>query len=401
MDKELYLQKRSNLIKETENLIEKGEAEKANQKMEEIKQLDKDFETLATAAANINALKDDKSVSLDIQNMMKKDGNVVEKEDVEIQNSEKEDEHYREAFFNKMMNKPLNQVQTKAFEKMNATLTTSTTGIVIPQVTANKIWRKVGELYPFYNDTAKLNIKGIYNLILEDSSSDAKFYDESTGTETGSEPLKSYQLSGCELARNIEVSWLLKEMSMDDFENYIVEKMSKKMGAGLAYGSMKGKGKPTGSEFKPEPRGVITALEAESGTPQIITYSTDPTYKNLTALFALIKSTYKKTVYANNSFIWNVLANITDKNGKPYFVPDPNSGGVGRIFGAVVKEDDSVPEDQMLVGDATQYINNFNKTVTLDSEEMKTKRKTSYIGYAIVDGAPVTTKAFALLKKSA
>ena len=283
---------------------------------------------------------------------------------------------------------------------MNATLTTSSTAVVIPTTTATKILRKVGELYPFYNDVTKLNIKGNYQLVLEDTSSDAAFYEEGTSTTDGSETLSTYLLSGCELSRCIPVSWKLKEMSIDDFEDYIIEKMAKKMGAGLAYGVMNGKGKKAASSGdKDEPNGVITALGRESSTPQIVEYTTAPTYADLTKLFGLIKSGYTKTVYANNTFIWNVLANVVDKNGKPYFIPDTSAGGVGRMFGAIVKEDDSVPNDGMVLGDATQYLVNFNKEITLDTEERKKDRETDYIGYAIVDGTPVTNKAFAYLKK--
>lgn len=405
MNKEQYLEKRNELMTQAQNLINEGKIDEANKTMDSVKELDAKFEDIAKATANMNALKDNIAVPVNVKNMITGEDGVVDHTNIQSQLTpeqvaEKENKEYRNAFFNHLMGRELTNDQSTVFDKMNTALTTSGTAVVIPTTTAAKIWRKVGELYPFYNDVTKLNIKGNYQLVLEDTSSDAAFYEEGTPTTDGSETLSTYLLSGCELSRCIPVSWKLKEMSIDDFEDYIIEKMAKKMGAGLAYGVMNGKGKKAASSGdKDEPYGVITALGKESSTPQIVEYTTAPTYADLTKLFGLIKSGYTKTVYANNTFIWNVLANVVDKNGKPYFIPDTSAGGVGRMFGAVVKEDDSVPNDGMVLGDATQYLVNFNKEITLDTEERKKDRETDYIGYAIVDGSPVTNKAFAYLKK--
>ena len=405
MNKEQYLEKRNELMTQAQNLINEGKIDEANKTMDSVKELDAKFEDIAKATANMNALKDNIAVPVNVKNMITGEDGVVDHTNIQAQLTpeqvaEKENKEYRNAFFNHLMGRELTNDQSTVFDKMNTALTTSGTAVVIPTTTAAKIWRKVGELYPFYNDVTKLNIKGNYQLVLEDTSSDAAFYEEGTPTTDGSETLSTYLLSGCELSRCIPVSWKLKEMSIDDFEDYIIEKMAKKMGAGLAYGVMNGKGKKAASSGdKDEPYGVITALGKESSTPQIVEYTTAPTYADLTKLFGLIKSGYTKTVYANNTFIWNVLANVVDKNGKPYFIPDTSAGGVGRMFGAIVKEDDSVPNDGMVLGDATQYLVNFNKEITLDTEERKKDRENDYIGYAIVDGTPVTNKAFAYLKK--
>lgn len=405
MNKEQYLEKRNELMTQAQNLINEGKIDEANKTMDSVKELDAKFEDIAKATANMNALKDNIAVPVNVKNMITGEDGVADHTNIQAQLTpeqvaEKENKEYRNAFFNHLMGRELTNDQSTVFDKMNTALTTSGTAVVIPTTTAAKIWRKVGELYPFCNDVTKLNIKGNYQLVLEDTSSDTAFYEEGTPTTDGSETLSTYLLSGCELSRCIPVSWKLKEMSIDDFEDYIIEKMAKKMGAGLAYGVMNGKGKKAASSGdKDEPYGVITALGKESSTPQIVEYTTAPTYADLTKLFGLIKSGYTKTVYANNTFIWNVLANVVDKNGKPYFIPDTSAGGVGRMFGAIVKEDDSVPNDGMVLGDATQYLVNFNKEITLDTEERKKDRETDYIGYAIVDGTPVTNKAFAYLKK--
>lgn len=409
MNREQYLQKRTELMNRAQDHIDAGELEEAEGIMNEVKELDKEFERAAAAVANMRALKNNIPVPAGIQNIMTRAGSVIEQtEDKDNEELNVDSSTYREAFFNRLMGNEVTSEQERVFANVNPniqnTMTTmagASTSVVVPTTTSSKIWRKVGELYPFYQDCFKMSVKGNFELIKEKTSPDAKWYDEATATEDGEEDLEKYQLTGCELARSIDVSWKLKKMSMDDFENYIVEKMAKKMGAALGYAAVQGKGKPTAAEHKPEPLGVATALQTAGNENRIVEYTTAPTYANLTALFSKVKSAYKKTVYATNDFIWSVLANIKDKNDRPYFIPDTTAGGVGRLFGAVVKEDDSVPADMLLLGDASAYTMNFNEDITLDTEENKKKRTTSYLGYAIADGAPEDLDAFALLKKKA
>lgn len=406
MNREQYLQRRAELMNSAQAHIDAGELEEAEGIMNEVKELDKEFERAAAAVANMRALQNNIPVPAGIQNIMTGTGNIIDQtEDKDHEELNVDSSTYREAFFNRLMGNEVTNEQERAFVSVNPniqnTMTGSSTTIVVPTTTSSKIWRKVGELYPFYHDCFKMSVKGNFELIKEKTSPDAKWYDEATATEDGEEDLEKYQLTGCELARSIDVSWKLKKMSMDDFENYIVEKMAKKMGAALGYASVQGKGKPTAAEHKPEPLGVATALQMTGNEKRIVEYTTAPTYANLTALFSKVKSAYKKTVYATNDFIWSVLANIKDKNDRPYFIPDTTAGGVGRLFGAVVKEDDSVPADMLLLGDASAYTMNFNEDITLDTEENKKKRTTSYLGYAIADGAPEDLDAFALLKKKA
>lgn len=404
MNREQYLQQRTELMNRAQAHIDAGELEEAEGIMNEVKELDKEFERASAAVANMRALQNNIPVPTGIQNIMTGAGKIVDQtEDKDYEELNVDSSTYREAFFNRLMGNEVTNEQERAFATVNSNIQNAMTGtstsVVIPTTTSSKIWRKVGELYPFYQDCFKMSVKGNFELIKEKASSDAKWYDEETATEDGKEDLEKYQLAGCELSRAIDVSWKLKKMSMDDFENYIVEKMAKKMGAALGYASVQGKGKPTAAEHKPEPLGVATALQMAGNEKRIVEYTTAPTYANLTTLFSKVKSAYKKTVYATNDFIWSVLANIKDKNDRPYFIPDTTAGGVGRLFGAVVKEDDSVPADMLLLGDASAYTMNFNEDITLDTEENKKKRTTSYLGYAIADGAPEDLDAFALLKK--
>src|SRR5690606_22603997 len=177
--------------------------------------------------------------------------------------------------------------------------------------------------------------------------------------------------------------------------------LAEKMGAALAKAIASGKGKPgAGDIFKAEPKGIKTALE---GTQQIVDYSGEkPSYEDLTKAMAKIHSTYKNgaVIYANGATIWEGLANIVDGNNRPIFIPDVTSGGVGRIFGLVVKEEDAVADGEVLIGNVARgYVMNVNENMTIYTEDHIKRRYTDYMGYAIVDGDVLSEKAFALLRK--
>jgi HK97 family phage major capsid protein len=213
-------------------------------------------------------------------------------------------------------------------------------------------------------------------------------------------------LTGCELAKSIPISWKLRKMSIDAFIPYITSLLAEKMGAALAKAIVSGLGKPgTGDTFKPQPKGIVTALVAEQGTPQIIEYddTDDLDYDKLAKAMGLIKSTYKNgaAIYATSTTIWNKLALIKDNQGRPLFIPDVTTdGGVGRIFGLPVKEEDSVADDAILFGNVARgYVMNVNENMTIYTEDHVKQRYTDYMSYAIVDGDVLTTKAFAYIRK--
>ena len=58
LTREAFLQKRSNLLKEAEELLNAGDLEGYEAKEEEIENLDEEFEKVSKAQANMNALKD-------------------------------------------------------------------------------------------------------------------------------------------------------------------------------------------------------------------------------------------------------------------------------------------------------------------------------------------------------
>ena len=237
--------------------------------------------------------------------------------------------------------------------------------------------------------------------------------DEATATADEQNTFGQLTLTGCELSKAITVTWKMRSMAVEEFpsltsKNELGERVGVAMGTAIAVGQ----GKPgEGETFKPEPLGIETALLAEDNTPQVVTYnpSASPTadpmgYADFTAAIGKIHSSYLagSAIYASNATIWGQLANLVDSTGRALFIPDLTSGGVGRMFGMVVKADAGVTADSVIIGNPSRgYVLNTNEPMSLATEEHVKARTVDYAAYAIVDGGLLDSKAFALIKKSA
>ena len=410
-----YLEQRQALMNELQGLIDTGASdEEYTAKKSEIEALDEKWAAICQRQADLNALSDSQS-TVNVQALAGVNMDnaapvaAVSMAPVAAQANDPESMVSSDAYVNAwakvMMGQKLSADEQNLVQMVNAyTHTTENTGIVIPETVAAGIWDMVEDLYPLWADVQKTYVKGNYTVPISSASAEAAWYDEGTATADGTETFRSLTLTGCELARSVTVSWKLREMAIADFIPFIQRKLAQKMGAALSYGVAKGKGQPgSGDTFKPEPKGIITELEAETSTPQVVEYTASAlSYTNLTA--ARAKVTVGKNqlaFYANAETIWTELANVKDQNQRPIMVADPVNGGVSRIFGIPVKEDDSLAAGEIILGaPSVGYIANVNKDMSIVTEEHAKARTVDYCSYAIVDGGVLSTKAFALLKRA-
>lgn len=413
LTKEQYLAKRKELMAKASALIAENKTDESNEIMAQVEQLDIDFEASVTAQANLKALEDKVIVNDFSSNIVDEVRNAKTVDTFKPDAKKDDTDIYKNAFGKFLLGQAFDKNEQEVFDKVNTeykntTQTAGTHTVLIPETVRDGIWKEIGNLHPILGDLAMTFVPGDLTIIKEATGGDAgKFYDEATATEEGTFGFGEVNLTGCELAKAVKVSWKLKKMSIDKFLTYIQTLIAEKMADGLAYGIVQGKGKPgVGDTFKPEPIGILTALADEASTPQILTYdaSTDALdYDKLTDVMALLKSGYLagSCFYAKNATIWGHLAKIKDENGNPQFVTDPTGSGVGRLFGVLVKEEDAIPADAVLLANlAKGYVCNVNENMTMYQEEHVLDRETDYMGYAIVDGDVLTTKAFVYLKKS-
>jgi HK97 family phage major capsid protein len=417
MNKEKYLADRRALLDEAQALINEGKIEDSQTKMKEVEALDNKWEEVKLANANMEALKD-KAKATELSNESVK---AVGGKTVDTMNENKvvdEKQSYVDAWAKVMQGKKLDEADQTLFDKVNYefnnayTHSTGNTTILIPETVVAGIWKRATESYPLLADVKKFNVKGTLTIKKHTgiTAGDAAWYDETTATADEQNTFGELSLTGCELAKSITVTWKLRTMATEEFIPFITNELGERVGVALGTSVAVGKGKPGESDtFKAEPQGIETALLAESNTPQVVSYdpeasTADPlSYEDFTLAISKIHSSYLAgaAIYASNTTIWTKLANLKDGQGRPLFIPDVTSGGVGRMFGMVVKADAGVTTDSIIIGNPGQgYVMNTNEPMSVATEEHVKARTVDYAAYTIVDGAVLDTKAFALIRNT-
>lgn len=399
MNKEKYLETRAEMFEEAQNLINSGKIEEAAAKRAEIEKLDADFEEASKEQANLDALNKENEEVTDMKNLSVSEGGLKAVEKIERKNPV----NYEDVFAKVALQRDLNEDEINLFNQMNPenvyTHNTTNTEIVIPETVIGGIIDEMKELHPILADVNTTNIKGQVKYAKRTGikTGDADYYDEGTDVADEENTFDELVLNGKELAKAVTVSWKLQSMAVADFIPFIKRELAERMGAAKARAFVRGK------DIKKYPQGVITAIEAETNTPQKVAYKADGlTYKDITAAMAKIKSGYTSgaKVYANNMTIWGTLANVMDEQGRPLFIPDVSAGGVGRIFGIIVKEEDAMNDGEILIGNmAAGYKENVSEAMKLVTEQHAKPRKTDFVGYEVHDGGVIDEKAFAYMVK--
>lgn len=399
MNKEKYLEMRAAMLDEAQNLINEGKIEEAATKRKEIEKLDADFEKTSKEQANLDALNKENDKVTDMKNLSVSEGGLKAVEKIEKNNVV----NYEEVFAKVALQRDLNEDEINLFNEMNPenvyTHNTTNTEVVIPETVVGGITDTMQELHPILADVIPTKIKGTVKYLKRTGipAGDADYYDEATVTADEENKWGELTLNGKELSKSVTVTWKLQAMAIAEFIPFIQKELGERMGAAKAKAFVKGKGDAK------YPQGVVTAIEAEASTPQKVSYKADGLiYKDITAAMAKIKSKYVSgaKIYANNTTVWNTLANILDGQNRPLFVPDVTKGGVGRIFGMPVMEEDAMGDGEILIGNmAAGYKENISEDMKLVTENHAKARTTDFVGYEVHDGGVVDERAFAYLVK--
>lgn len=399
MNREKYLEMRAAMLDEAQKLINEGKIEEAAGKRKEIEKLDVDFEEASKEQANLDALNKENEKVTDMKNLSVEEGGLKAVEKLEKNNVV----NYEDVFAKVALQRDLNEDEVNLYNQMNPenvyTHNTTNTEIVIPETVIGGIIDTMKELHPILADVVATRIKGTVKYVKRTGipAGDADYYDEATPTADEENKFGELTLNGKELSKAVTVTWKLQAMAVADFIPFIQRELGERMGVAKAKAFVKGKGDAK------YPQGVVTAIEAEESTPQKVSYKADGlTYKDITAAMAKIKSGYVSgaKIYANNATVWGTLANLMDGQGRPLFIPDVTTGGVGRIFGIPVMEEDAMGDGEILIGNmAAGYKENISEDMKLVTENHAKARTTDFVGYEVHDAGVIDEKAFAYLVK--
>ena len=286
---------------------------------------------------------------------------------------------YRSAWAKTLMGLKLNETEERAIG--DAIGTTATTfveadadhnginnyGLLIPD-SVRLDWLKIAEkASPIYRDIRKLNINGNIDLPYLYGADDAEWYVEANATKNEGEEFRNIKLTGHELAKDIEITWKAEAMTVEGFISFLLDELNEKMNKALInaviYGN--GSGKPTG---------ITNGLVAKTDSNVIDLIKTclgDLTKENRVGAKVYVASD-----------VADEIAFYKDENGNyPYLV-----SGLGRAGNATIEEDPFLTSGDIVVGNAQNYILNFNEGLRVDKEIKVSPRRVVYGGYLIADG---------------
>lgn len=286
---------------------------------------------------------------------------------------------YRSAWAKTLMGVKLNETEERALgDAIGTTATTfveadashngiNNLGLLIPD-SVRLDWLKIAEkASPIYRDIRKLNINGNVDFPYLFGADDAEWYAETTTTKNEGQEYKNIKLTGHELAKAIEITWKAEAMTVEGFISFLLDELNEKMNKALINAVIYGDGSA-------KPTGITNGLVAKTNTNAI------DLIKECLGDLSVENRVGSKVYVASD--VADEIAFYKDQNGNyPYLV-----AGLGRAGGATIEADPFLSAGDIVVGNAQNYILNFNEGLRVDKEVKVQPRRVVYGGYLIADG---------------
>ena len=153
---------------------------------------------------------------------------------------------YRDAFLKALMGKELSAEERGAMDSGDAS-----GGAAIPTITLNKIIQKIGEASPIMKEIDLMQIEGNVTIGVEGTVNDAAIHTENAAITGSGDTLVKVSLSGFEIVKIIPISAKLSVMSIDAFEDWLVNNLTRSVGKKVGYYTINGTGssEPKGIEY--------------------------------------------------------------------------------------------------------------------------------------------------------
>lgn len=377
-----------------EELLKKLDAAKTEKELEEIrsqleslnnveekkKQLISEIEERDLVRNTQNEIETRKFVKVDEMND-KKDEKEEKRSLAEILKSPE----YRTAWAKTLLNRKLDEKEERALGDAVTTTATEYTasaaetqginngGLFIPTDVRTDMLRIIEETSPFLRDVRKLAVSANIDMPYLNAADDAEWYAELEDTKNEGADYKSLSLTGHELAKQVEITWKLEAMAVEEFIAFITKELANKMARALATAVLYGDGdkKPTGAL-----KDAIKVTGTEVIETMINTYAQLPSEMKVGA-----------KAYLSSALAIQVVG-FKDNNGNyPYLQ------GLNKTALFEVEVDPFLKDEDMIVGNPQNYVLNTVQQISVNQEKKITQRRTTYSTYAIYDGKPYP-KAF-------
>lgn len=300
---------------------------------------------------------------------------IIERKENKMERNSME---YRDLWL-KNLQGTLNEEETRAYSAAGTN--------AVPTLVSDKFFEKMKKLAPMLSEITLLRVAGNVKFVAEGTRNpaDAPHTENSALTAAGDTTV-SVSLGGFEFMKIIQISRTAKLMAIDAFEGWLVDMLAGDIARAI-----------DNYILNDETNGIAALTFSTGGDVpnQILnTATTGYTYKNVCDLIALLPAAYdaEAKFLVNKKTLYGQIAQITDTNERPIFVPDTVTGIGGRLMGYPVVVDDYVSSSNkaLYLGKWTDVVGNLPEDIHVDTDESAgfTSNSIMYRGIAVFDSKP-------------
>lgn len=295
---------------------------------------------------------------------------------------------YRSAFFKQILNKPLTEVEERA-------ITSSGANGVIPVQTANELVHRMKEIAPLLSEITLMRVAGNVTVGTMLEPDDAYIHQEAATITASNDALAYVSLAGYEFFKIVPISKTVQTMSVEEFEEWLMEIIAEDIAAKIENAIITG----TGTN-QPGGLGSITMT---AGT-NLISTTASITYDDVCTLMTYPAKGFRKKAkfMCNSTFQFGELAKIKDSNLRPILVESVAAGVAPRLMGRELLISEECPDGTLWFGDFTKIFGNLSSDITVDKSEHSSFRAglVDYRGFAEFDCKVAAPRAFGKFKKN-
>jgi HK97 family phage major capsid protein len=266
---------------------------------------------------------------------------------------------------------------------------TSSNSNAVPTLVADKFFEKMKKLAPMLSEITLMQVAGNLKFVAEGTRNAASKHSENVDGTAAADTTVAVTLGGFEFMKLIKISRTAKLMSIDAFENWIVEMLAGDIARAID------------DYIINDATNGIAALTWTSNVNQIV--ATNYAYGDVCSLISLLPAAYdaEAKFLTNKKTLYTQIAQIVDSTGNPIFVPDTVSGFGGRLMGYPVIVDDYVETtaSTLFLGKFTDVVGNLSEGIHVDADESAGFNSNSivYRGIAVFDSKPAKGDAIVKL----
>lgn len=298
-----------------------------------------------------------------------------------------DEKEYRAAWLRNIRGLELTDAETRAL-----TTAVSSVGAAVPTITQNKIIEKVKQYCPLLDKIDLLRVPGGVTIPAEGTTTDAKTHAEGATITADADTIVSVVLSGYEVTKLVTISKSVEKMSIDAFESWLVNKISRKIAEKISYLIVYGSGSSEAQGIDKITWGADNSVTvAKTGSL---------TSANVQALVALLNGGYD----SGSEWLMSKTTFFTDfhplmNNSKDNIVTEQN--GTYRVMGYPISFDDRITVHEAYLGNIYRgYIGNMPEDITVTSQFVTRENAYDFLGCAMFDGKVQATEAFVKLVKA-